>query len=396
MRLFVITPEDFTVADMPRAVAMLDSGAERLHLRTVGVDERRLRELIESVPLRLRERVSIHEHLHLALEYGLGGVHLNSRSPEVPAGFKGMVSRSCHTLKELAKCRELDYMFLSPVFDSISKRGYGRRFSSEELQRAAACRLLDRRVMALGGVRPKLFRLIEAMGFGGAAMLGAAFSPVDREAFRLQYITPNVDLASTAFCADICGGVMKTLEGGCRWVQLRMKGAPVRDIIRVGTMVSRLCHRFGATFIIDDHAELVKTVDADGVHLGAGDMSIGGARSILGPGYIIGATANTADDIHAAAAAGADYIGLGPLRFTTTKKNLRPTLGYEGYTSLLRLCRSEGITLPVVAIGGIDTDDIAPLGACGVDGVAVSGAIASADDPVAKTRLFADSITKSL
>lgn len=152
--------------------------------------------------------------------------------------------------------------------------------------------------------------------------------------------------------------------------------------------VGELCRRAGATFIIDDCVDLVSAVGADGVHLGKNDMPVAQARRVLGPGVIIGATANTFDDIVRAAEAGADYIGLGPLRFTTTKKNLSPVLGYEGYADILGRCRRAGITLPVVAIGGITVDDLAPLRLAGAAGVAVSGSIARAADPAEETRKF--------
>ena len=122
------------------------------------------------------------------------------------------------------------------------------------------------------------------------------------------------------------------LEGGCRWVQLRMKDTPVETIEPVALEVQALCRQYGATFIIDDHVELAKKLHADGVHLGKKDMPIADARRILGAEYIIGGTANTFEDVLQHYKAGADYIGCGPFRYTTTKKNLSPILGLEGYS----------------------------------------------------------------
>ena len=141
--------------------------------------------------------------------------------------------------------------------------------------------------------------------------------------------------------------------------------------------------------------ELVDRLGADGVHLGKLDMPVAEARRILGPDRIIGATANTFDDIARAAAAGVDYIGLGPFRFTQTKSNLSPILGLEGYRSLLTQCRRAGITLPVVAIGGITAADIADLCATGIRGIALSGALLTADDPVGETRTILELIDKN-
>lgn len=114
-------------------------------------------------------------------------------------------------------------------------------------------------------------------------------------------------------------------------------------------------------------------------------MPVTEARRILGSDRIIGATANTLDDMLAAVTAGADYIGLGPCRFTTTKEKLSPMLGLEGYRRVMAAFRRVS-DLPVVAIGGVNTPDIAPLMQTGITGVAVSGALLTAPDPSAETR----------
>ncbi len=143
-----------------------------------------------------------------------------------------------------------------------------------------------------------------------------------------------------------------------------------------------MCHKHGATFIIDDHVELVKQLKADGVHLGKNDMPIDEARRILGKDFIIGGTANTFEDVRMHAEAGADYIGCGPFRFTTTKKNLSPVLGLEGYTDIVSKMKAEGINLPIVAIGGITKEDIPSLMKTGINDIALSGSILRAENPI--------------
>ncbi|MCM1078087.1 MAG: thiamine phosphate synthase [Bacteroidales bacterium] len=172
------------------------------------------------------------------------------------------------------------------------------------------------------------------------------------------------------------------LAGGCRWIQLRMKAASIDEIRPVAIEAQRMCREAGATFIIDDHVRLVRELRADGVHLGMKDMPIAGARRILGPDVIIGGTANTIDDVRRHHAAGADYIGCGPFRFTTTKKGLAPVLGLSGCRSVMQAMEKEGLTLPVVAIGGITANDIPGIMRTGVSGVAVSGTVLRAPDPV--------------
>lgn len=202
----------------------------------------------------------------------------------------------------------------------------------------------------------------------------------------LQYIshfTPQISYAE---------GIRMALEGGCRWIQLRMKDAPAEEIIACAEEVLPLCRRHGAKFLLDDHVELVRQLGADGVHLGKNDMPVDEARKILGPDIIIGGTANTIDDIIRLHKQGADYIGCGPFRFTTTKKNLSPILGLDGYKSIVLKMKELGIDLPIVAIGGITVEDIPAVMETGVSGIALSGAILGAPDPVEMTARIIETI----
>lgn len=193
---------------------------------------------------------------------------------------------------------------------------------------------------------------------------------------------------------DTVTGTRAVLEGGCRWVQLRMKDASDADVIAAGREVGAMCRDFGATFLLDDRVHLVEPLGADGVHLGKNDIAVDKARLILGPDRIIGSTANEYADIERAAGLGADYIGLGPFRFTTTKQRLSPVLGIEGYRDIMGRCRRDGIGIPVVAIGGITSCDVPGIMATGVTGIAVSGALLNAPSPQDETRLMIEIINK--
>ena len=195
-------------------------------------------------------------------------------------------------------------------------------------------------------------------------------------AVNLQFITHFTEKYSYADSAMIA------LEGGCRWIQLRMKDADEAEIERVARLVLPECRRRGAVFVIDDHVDLALRVGADGVHLGKNDMPVSEARRLAGADFIIGGTANTFEDVQRLAAQGADYIGCGPFRFTTTKKKLAPMLGIEGYKRILSQMKGCGITLPLVAIGGITCGDIPQLMAAGVSGIALSGSVLRAENPV--------------
>lgn len=202
----------------------------------------------------------------------------------------------------------------------------------------------------------------------------------------LQYISHFTQQISYA------EGIRMALEGGCRWIQLRMKDAPAEEIIACAEEVLPLCRRHEAKFLLDDHVELVRQLGADGVHLGKNDMPVDEARKILGPDIIIGGTANTIEDIIRLHKQGVDYIGCGPFRFTTTKKNLSPTLGLDGYKSIVLKMKELGIDLPIVAIGGMTVEDIPAVMGTGVSGIALSGAILGAPDPVEMTARIIETI----
>lgn len=172
MELLAITREEFFGGEAEAVCRLLDGGFARVHLRKPTASREALRALIERIPLPYRDRLSLHDHHGLAAECGVGGVHLNGRNPEPPAGFGGRVSRSCHALGELRRYPAADYLFLSPIYDSLSKRGYRAAFTPEELLEASTDGTIGRRTVALGGVTPERLPHLAALGFGGAAMLG--------------------------------------------------------------------------------------------------------------------------------------------------------------------------------------------------------------------------------
>ena len=181
-------------------------------------------------------------------------------------------------------------------------------------------------------------------------------------------------------------GAFMALEAGCKWIQLRMKDVAVETVRQLAEELKKACENHHALLIIDDYVEVAREVKADGVHLGKNDMPIEEARKLLGEGFIIGGTANTFEDVKRHYEAGADYLGIGPFRFTTTKKNLSPVLGLEGYRNIKQQMIEADIILPAVAIGGITVEDIPAILATGIEGIAMSGAILQAHDPDAEIK----------
>jgi len=169
--------------------------------------------------------------------------------------------------------------------------------------------------------------------------------------------------------------IEEVLQAGGKWIQLRIKNLPEAEILPFALAAQALCKRYDAKLIVNDYPHLAKAAGAFGVHLGLLDMPVPQARQIINPDQIIGGTANTFEHILQRVAEGVDYIGLGPFRFTRTKENLSPIVGLEGYQKLMEKVKRAGIATPIIAIGGIEADDIAAILETGVYGIAVSAVL---------------------
>lgn len=167
--------------------------------------------------------------------------------------------------------------------------------------------------------------------------------------------------------------IEKVCRAGVRLVQLRMKGYSDEEYSRTALQAVELVHRYGGKLIVNDNIKVAFVANADGVHLGQKDVSPLEARKLLRD-KIIGGTANTATQCEKLLGEGVDYLGVGPFRFTTTKQNLSPILGIEGYKEILTALKGVK-NVPLFAIGGITEEDIQPLLTVGVDGVAISGVL---------------------
>lgn len=192
---------------------------------------------------------------------------------------------------------------------------------------------------------------------------------------------------------EIVKQVKEVLAGGCFWIQLRMKDFTDEDIEKAIREIKPICDKHGATLIIDDRVDFASKYSLDGVHLGDDDMSVEEARNILGDKVLIGVTANTIEHIILMSQKPMDYFGVGPYKFTTTKKNLKPIIGLQGYHDIFTAMQETGVDKPMVAIGGIDLQDVNDLMEIGIWGVAVSGAIAHSKNPKKTTEEFMNVIS---
>ncbi|MEN7551012.1 thiamine phosphate synthase [Rapidithrix thailandica] len=205
---------------------------------------------------------------------------------------------------------------------------------------------------------------------------------------KLQYISQETPQLSHLQAIE------QACQAGCDWIQLRMKDCSFEQYRVVAREAQKICEGYHAQLIINDNVEVAQDVKAYGVHLGKEDMRPSEARKRLGERIIIGGTANTFDDIQRLHGEGVDYIGLGPLRFTTTKKKLSPVLGLKGYRNILDQMHKASIVLPVVAIGGVRLVDVPELRQCGVFGIAVSGLITHAENKKAVVDSLFDKLSE--
>ncbi len=192
------------------------------------------------------------------------------------------------------------------------------------------------------------------------------------------YVITDEQLAPGRTHVDIA---KSALDGGARIIQLRDKDSSDEYMIEVGLAIARLTRAVGAVFIVNDRLDVAIACNADGLHVGQGDRPASELRALL-PGKILGVSVGTPAEAELAAADGADYLGVGPVFPTTTKKDARPETGLE----MLSKIKMASGGLPIVAIGGISEANLAQVARAGADSASVISAVVCADDMAAATR----------
>ena len=173
MKIIAITTPNFIECEASVIPHLLQLGIDLVHIRKPSATSEQMALLLDSLPTWCYDQLVVHDCLELANKYNLKGVHLNRRNHTVPDNFKGSVSMSCHSLEEVEIKKDMaDYVFLSPIFNSISKNGYNSAFNKEELHNAMKQGTIDKKVIALGGVSLANIETVKDLGFGGAALLG--------------------------------------------------------------------------------------------------------------------------------------------------------------------------------------------------------------------------------
>lgn len=178
MRLIAITPENDIPNEQEYIYRILEAGFDYVHIRKPKYSMDDMREYLDGLDNSIHKKLKLHSCFELADEYGIGGIHLNHRNSNLPMNsVKSLkISRSCHFIAELDDCARYEYVFLSPVFDSISKAGYRAKFNLSELKTIFCTKSNLYNIVALGGVTPECLPLLCNCGFCGAAFLGYLFN----------------------------------------------------------------------------------------------------------------------------------------------------------------------------------------------------------------------------
>lgn len=369
MRRIGITPEHSVFRERERIINFLNSGyVDLFHIRKPSFTENQMREYLSFFPINTRQRLALHDWHSLAKELEIGGVHFNNRNGFSSDLIKGKrVSFSCHSIEQVNLWKDkADYLFLSPIFNSISKQGYKSNFALKDLQQLFKENILDNKVVALGGVTEENINKLEEIGFSSCAILGSLW-----QLPKTMFISPNKDIE------HIIEDCEEVLQYGIKFIQIRMKEASNDDVVKVANHLRPLCDKHCALLTVDDRIDLLSSNLFDGVHLGKNDMPIKEAKKITSNRFLLGATCNTIEDVFKAIEDGADYLGIGPYRYTTTKKNLSPILGLEGYNKIIQQLNNQNKNIPFYAIGGITINDLSDLKHIGVYGVALSGTVSN-------------------
>ena len=177
MKIIAITSPKVVDEDVRIINTLLDNGVDTVHLRKPDSDIDECRKLLAELSATKRAKIVVHDYSELYFEFSLKGIHINKNVTALPEGYSGIKTRSCHSFEEVVQYKNCyDYLFLSPIFDSISKVGYKSAFTNDELLKASKDGIIDERVIALGGITFNDIPYLKALNFGGVAMIGSLYN----------------------------------------------------------------------------------------------------------------------------------------------------------------------------------------------------------------------------
>jgi thiamine-phosphate pyrophosphorylase len=180
MKLILVTTDNFFVEENIIINTLFDEGLDVLHLRKPYSEPILCERLLKLTPEKLHKKIVVHDHFYLKEEFGLKGIHLNKRNPEPPIKYRGHLSRTCSTFEEVKEWKKkCDYVFLSPIFEKLSPVNDQIPFDIRELKKASAEGVINKNVIALGGVTVDNVKIAKDLGFGGVGIMGAVWQNFD-------------------------------------------------------------------------------------------------------------------------------------------------------------------------------------------------------------------------
>ncbi|MCM1312817.1 MAG: thiamine phosphate synthase [Bacteroides sp.] len=192
MKLILITSPTYFTEEAILINSMFDAGLDTLHLRKPDSNLEMYEQLLIQIDRQWLDRIVIHEHFSLKEKHSLKGIHLNKRNPNIPENYTGHVSCSCHSIDEIKAWKnKYNYVFLSPIFNSISKTGYLSKFSEQDLIQAKQEGIIDHKIIALGGIDIANISRVKSYGFGGAAIMGGLWSQLGHDIPKDIYTATN-------------------------------------------------------------------------------------------------------------------------------------------------------------------------------------------------------------
>lgn len=229
------------------------------------------------------------------------------------------------------------------------------------------------------------------MTIGPTSPSGSARAAPGTTAARSRTAVPNLHVLTPAEQrADDLATITRILAAGVPAIQVRIKGRSDREHLAIAGAVTQRCHEAGARCIVNDRPDIALACGADGVHLGAEDLPVEVVRRLVGDALWIGGTARDPDTARRLVAAGADYLGVGPIHTTRTKGGLPDPLGLDRLAEV-----AAAVDVPVLAIAGITADRVPAVLRAGAAGVAVMGAVMHAPDPTAAARDLLDRLEET-
>ena len=359
-------------------------------LREKDLTEEEYRELAKQV-LSICEKYQVpcmlHSFVDVALELKAGAIHLplpvlRSLSEEKKKGFS-VLGASCHSEEEAREAELLGctYVVAGHIFATDCKKGLPGR-GTGFLQKV--CKAVRIPVYAIGGITAENIGMVRETGAAGACVMSGLMQCGSVEEFMKNYRKPEFNRECLLLYAvtdrswtgrqSLLEQVEEALRGGATMIQLREKGMDEEAFLEEAIQARKLCHRYHVPLIINDNVEVAIKSGADGVHVGIEDQPVAEIRARAGTEFIIGATAKTVEQAQAAEKAGADYLGVGAVFPSPTKKDaIRITT-----EQLRKICTS--VSIPAVAIGGITEANMEKLCGGGMSGIAVVSAIFAAEN----------------